>query len=59
MQPGRKEVTNIGILVIQGIPMGRLGKTDDLLGALLFFASDESNYCTGQTLIIDGGVSMV
>jgi NAD(P)-dependent dehydrogenase (short-subunit alcohol dehydrogenase family) len=45
--------------VIQGIPMGRLGKTDDLLGALLFFASDESNYCTGQTLIVDGGVSMV
>lgn len=45
--------------VIQDIPMGRLGKTEDLLGALLYFASDDSNYCTGQTLIVDGGVSMV
>jgi NAD(P)-dependent dehydrogenase (short-subunit alcohol dehydrogenase family) len=45
--------------VIQGIPMGRLGKTEDLLGAVLYFASDDSNYCTGQTLIVDGGVSMI
>ena len=45
--------------VTQGIPMGRLGKTGDLLGAVLYFASDDSNYCTGQTLIVDGGVSMI
>ena len=45
--------------VVQGIPMKRLGKTEDLLGAVLYFASDDSNYCTGQTLIVDGGVSMI
>lgn len=45
--------------ITAGIPMGRLGKTQDLLGAVLYFASDDSNYCTGQTLIVDGGFSMV
>lgn len=45
--------------VIQSIPMGRLGKTDDLLGAVFFFASDDSSYCTGQTIIVDGGYSMI
>ena len=45
--------------VTAGIPMGRLGKTRDLLGAVLYFASDDSDYCTGQTLIVDGGFSMV
>jgi len=45
--------------VTQSIPMGRLGMTDELLGAVLYFASDDSKYCTGQTLIVDGGYSMV
>jgi len=45
--------------ITAGIPMGRLGKTQDLLGAVLYFASDDSNYCTGQTLIVDGGFSMI
>lgn len=42
-----------------GIPLGRLGKPDDHVGAVLYFASEESNWCTGQTLIVDGGYSMV
>jgi NAD(P)-dependent dehydrogenase (short-subunit alcohol dehydrogenase family) len=45
--------------ITEGIPMKRLGRTRDLLGAVLFFASSDSDYCTGQTLIIDGGYSMV
>ena len=45
--------------VMEGIPMKRLGRTQDLLGALLYFASEDSDYCTGQTLIVDGGFSMV
>ena len=42
--------------VVDPIPMGRLGNPVELLGAVLYFATDDSNYCTGQTLIVDGGV---
>ncbi len=45
--------------ITEGIPMKRLGETGDLLGAVLYFASSESDYCTGQTLIVDGGYSMI
>lgn len=38
------------------IPMGRLGNLDDLVGAVLFLASDASAYVTGQCLAIDGGI---
>jgi len=39
------------------IPMGRWGLTDDLIGPCVFFASDASNFVTGQILYIDGGVT--
>lgn len=45
--------------ITAGIPMKRLGRTQDLLGAVLYFASSDSDYCTGQTLIVDGGFSMI
>jgi NAD(P)-dependent dehydrogenase (short-subunit alcohol dehydrogenase family) len=45
--------------ITEGIPMKRLGRTRDLLGAVLYFASADSDYCTGQTLIVDGGYSMI
>ncbi|MGA2379711.1 MAG: glucose 1-dehydrogenase [Spirochaetia bacterium] len=45
--------------ITAGIPMKRLGRTRDLLGAVLYFASSDSDYCTGQTLIVDGGYSMI
>ncbi|UCB46918.1 MAG: SDR family oxidoreductase [Spirochaetota bacterium] len=45
--------------VTESIPMKRLGRTIDLLGAVLYFASSDSDYCTGQTLIVDGGSSMI
>lgn len=37
------------------IPIGRLGQPEDLVGALIFFASDKSRYVTGITLAADGG----
>jgi NAD(P)-dependent dehydrogenase (short-subunit alcohol dehydrogenase family) len=37
------------------IPMGRLGRTEDLVGPVIFLASDMSKYVTGITLAVDGG----
>jgi len=37
------------------IPLGRLGQPDDLVGAVLFLASDESLWVTGSTVTVDGG----
>jgi gluconate 5-dehydrogenase len=39
------------------IPLGRIGTTDDLLGAVLLFCSGASSFITGQILTIDGGLT--
>lgn len=40
------------------IPLARLGQPEHIAKAVVFFASDDSNYITGQTLHIDGGLVM-
>jgi NAD(P)-dependent dehydrogenase (short-subunit alcohol dehydrogenase family) len=37
------------------IPLGRLGKPEDMVGPVLFLCSDEANYVTGHVLVVDGG----
>jgi NAD(P)-dependent dehydrogenase (short-subunit alcohol dehydrogenase family) len=40
---------------VSRIPAGRLGRPEDLDGALLYLASDASSYVTGQLIVVDGG----
>lgn len=42
-----------------GYPAGRLGEPRDVAGAVAFLLSDESSWITGQTLVIDGGSTLV
>tara|TARA_B100001989_G_scaffold196829_1_gene145468 strand:- start:2372 stop:3073 length:702 start_codon:yes stop_codon:yes gene_type:complete len=44
--------------LVQKIPLQRVGKVDDVASIINFLASDESNYITGQTLVVDGGLFM-
>ena len=43
--------------LIERIPLRRPGQPSDLDGAVVFLASDASQYVTGQTLLVDGGIS--
>jgi gluconate 5-dehydrogenase len=43
--------------LVARIPLGRIAETDDLVGAVLFFCSDASSFCTGQVLTLDGGLT--
>ena len=42
----------------RAIPLGRIGQPSDLPGAILFFASDDAAYITGQVLSVSGGLTM-
>lgn len=44
--------------VLKNTPLGKMGKTEDVVGAVVFFASDASDHITGQTIAIDGGFAM-
>jgi len=37
------------------IPVGRMGLPEDIANAVVFLASDESSYITGQVIVVDGG----
>ena len=42
--------------LLANIPLGRMGTPDEVAGVALFLASDAGAYCTGSTIIIDGGL---
>jgi len=43
---------------LSGTPLGRIGEPDEVAGAAVFLASDAGRYVTGQTIVIDGGVTI-
>ncbi|MBP0649423.1 SDR family oxidoreductase, partial [Mycobacterium tuberculosis] len=43
---------------VDNIPVGRVGKGEDVANVVAFLASDDASYVTGQTINIDGGMFM-
>ena len=44
--------------MLDQVALGRLGTPDDVAGAVVFLASEAASYITGQTLVVDGGLTM-
>ena len=42
--------------LLENIPLGRLGKPEDVAGIANFLASEDSDYFTGTTIFVDGGL---
>ena len=57
MTDGLTETQKSSLLV--NVPLGRLGKADEVAAGVLYLASDDANYITGQTLHINGGMVMI
>jgi D-sorbitol dehydrogenase (acceptor) len=53
LQPGEKKIA-----VGKAVPLGAMGRPQDIAGAAVFLASDEASYITAQTLNVDGGSVM-
>jgi len=45
--------------IVRQIPAGRLGRPSDIAAAVLFLASEEASFITGQTINVNGGLVMV
>lgn len=43
---------------LQGTPLGRIGEPEDIAGAAVFLASSAGKYMTGQSIVIDGGMTI-
>ncbi|KHF34248.1 Gluconate 5-dehydrogenase [Paenibacillus sp. P1XP2] len=44
--------------ILDRTPLNRVGQLEEVVGPVVFLASDAANYMTGQTLLVDGGMSI-
>jgi 3alpha(or 20beta)-hydroxysteroid dehydrogenase len=42
--------------LMKALPLGRMGKTREVSGLVVYLASDDSSYCTGSEVLVDGGL---
>lgn len=54
-----KEVVQLKASLVAGVPLGRMGSSDEIAKAAVFLASDDSSYVTGIELFVDGGMAQV
>ena len=52
--PASRTIGSVEKFDVSSTPLGRVGLPEDVVGSVIFFASDESDFVSGQTLIIDG-----
>jgi 3-oxoacyl-[acyl-carrier protein] reductase len=45
--------------ILKAVPVGRMGRADEIAAAVLYLASPEAAYVTGATLHVNGGMAMV
>jgi len=43
--------------LVRNTPLGRLGQVEEIADAIMFLISDQASFITGQTLVVDGGVT--
>jgi NAD(P)-dependent dehydrogenase (short-subunit alcohol dehydrogenase family) len=54
-----EQISNAKSQLASAIPMGRMGRAEEVARAVLFLASDDSSFVTGSELFVDGGVAQV
>jgi NAD(P)-dependent dehydrogenase (short-subunit alcohol dehydrogenase family) len=59
LAPTKEEVDQIKTGFASGVPLGRIGTSDEIAKAAVFLASDDSSFITGIELFVDGGMAQV
>ncbi len=54
-----KDSPGLGDALVKAIPFRRLGRPEDMAGAVVFLASEEASFITGQTVSVSGGLTMI